>query len=73
MILRRLLYAIALLGGLFFYWAYREWLSWFVMLLLLTVPVFSLLVSLPAILGCRGSVKCPGAVNLNTDTEVFWN
>ena len=72
MVIRRILYAIALLGGVFFYWAYREWLSWFILLLLLTIPLFSLLVSLPAIRSCRGSVKCPGSVPRNTDTEVCW-
>lgn len=69
---RRMLYLIALLGGLVFYWAYREWLSWVFLLLLLLVPLFSFLVSLPAMLTCRATVRSPAAVELGEDAEVFW-
>lgn len=69
---RRIVYLIALLGGLVFYWAYREWLSWFVLCLLVTLPWFSLLVSLPAMLTCRGEVECPAAVVKGTESELIW-
>lgn len=45
---RRLVYGTVLLGCLVFYWAYREWLAWFLLVLALAVPWFSLLCSLPA-------------------------
>ena len=50
MTLRRIVYAAALLGAVVFYWAYREWLSWLVLMLLVFLPWFSLLLSLPAML-----------------------
>ena len=34
MVRRRIVYCLALLGGLVFYWAYREWLSWFLLMLM---------------------------------------
>ena len=70
---RRVLYLLSLLGGVVFYWAYREWLSWFVLVLLLALPWFSLLVSLPAMLTSRGSIRCPGHITVGTDAEVQWN
>lgn len=42
-----------------FYWAYREWLSWLLLVCLLALPWFSLLVSLPATLKCRVRGECP--------------
>ena len=51
------MYLLSVLGGLVFYWAYREWLSWLILVLLLALPWFSLLVSLPAILTSRGSIR----------------
>ena len=70
--LRRIVYAWALLGSLVFYWAYREWLSWFLLVLIVLLPWFSLLVSLPAILSCRAEVSCPQAVTKGADLPLLW-
>jgi len=67
------MYLLSVLGGLVFYWAYREWLSWLILVLLLALPWFSLLVSLPAILTSRGSIRCPRGVKVGTDAEVRWS
>ena len=69
---RRSIYLLSVAGGLVFYWAYREWLSWLLLVLLLALPWFSLLVSLPAILTSRGSIRAPRAVRAGTDAEVRW-
>lgn len=69
---RRTIYLIALLGGLVFYWAYREWLSWFLLVAMLALPWFSLVLSLPAMLSCRAVAEAPGAVVRGTDTELVW-
>ena len=72
MIRRRILYIAALLGAVVFYWAYREWLSWFFLLLLLLLPPFSLLMSLPAMLCCRGQIQCPEAVEQGAEVTLSW-
>lgn len=69
---RRIVYCLALLGSLVFYWAYREWFSWFALLLLALLPWFSLLVSLPAILTCRAEVKCPATLAQGAEAELSW-
>lgn len=73
MAVRRSIYLLSVAGGLVFYWAYREWLSWLILVLLLALPWFSLLVSLPAMLTSRGSIRAPRAVKVGTDAEVRWN
>lgn len=59
---RRLICLAVQLGCVVFYWAYREWLSWLLLMLVLALPWFSLLVSLPAILSCRITPRCPAFV-----------
>lgn len=61
---RRIIYLAALIGCLVFYWAYREWLSGFLLLLVLLLPWLSLLLSLPAMWSCRVEIRCPGAVTV---------
>lgn len=72
MIYRRTVYVLALLGALAFYWAYREWLSWFSLMLILLLPWFSLLVSLPAMLTCRARILCPDKVNRGSQAVLRW-
>ena len=45
--------------SLIFYWAYRQWLSWLVLMAVVWTPWLSLLVSLPAMLCCRMQAVCP--------------
>ena len=59
---RRLLYIAALAGGIIFYFAYREWLGWIVLLWLLGLPWLSLLVSLPALLTAKVQVLYPNEI-----------
>ncbi len=54
-----MIYLALLTGALVFYWAYRQWLSWLLLMGLLLLPWFSLLCSLPAMLTC---ILRPGCV-----------
>ena len=56
---RRLLYLAALTACVIFYIAYDQWLSWLVLVLVLGLPWFSLLLSLPAMIRFRVSPGCP--------------
>ena len=56
---RRVLYLAALAGCLAFYCFYREWFSWFALVLLLGLPWFSLICSLPGICTAKCAVVCP--------------
>lgn len=69
---RRIVYCIALLASLVFYWAYREWFSWFVLVLLLSLPWFSLLVSLPAILTCQAEIHAPATLARGSRAPLNW-
>ncbi len=72
MITRRIVYLAALLGGLVFYWAYREWMSWVLLMILLLLPWFSLLVSLPAMLSCWAEITCPETVTQDARINLTW-
>lgn len=58
-------YLLALVGCMVFYVAYREWFSWLLLMVVASLPWFSLLVSLPAMLtaGCR--LSCPESARLD--------
>lgn len=61
---RRIVYLVSLIGCLVFYYFYREWLSWFLLMGILFLPILSLILSLPAMLTACGVVKCPLALSL---------
>lgn len=66
---RRVLYLTVLTGCLAFYIFYRYWLSWMVLLLVVLVPIFSALVSLPAMLTTRVGIKIPKTALLEEPAE----
>lgn len=55
----RFLYLCALAGAVAFYAYYTAWVSWFTLLLILCLPVFSLLCSLPSMLGAELTAELP--------------
>ncbi len=61
MLLRRLNYALLLALSLVFYWSYREWMGFFLLVLAVTLPWFSLVCSLAAMCKVRLGVYCPAA------------
>ncbi len=50
---RRLLYLGVLTGCGIFYLFYREWLSWLLLMWVLSLPIFSAVISLPAMVSAR--------------------
>ena len=50
---RRILYLLAWLGCVVFFYAYQLWFSWFLVIFVLVFPVFSVLCSLPAMLTAK--------------------
>ena len=63
----RISYLTTLLGAVVFFWAYREWLSWMILVLVVVLPWLSLLVSLPAMLSLRVEVSCPREIPLGAE------
>jgi len=61
---RRITFLILLLLAFVFAIAYQEWLAWFLLVALAALPLFSLLVSLPALLLARFRLEIPHAVTL---------
>lgn len=59
---RRIGYLASLLGCLVFYGFYREWFSWFVLVAVVSLPWFSLILSLPAMLTVKANLRCPQRV-----------
>lgn len=60
--------AIAVSGV--FYLAYQEWFSWFALLIVLGLPWFSLIVSLPAMLRFRAGILSPQRISMGAQAEV---
>lgn len=56
----RVLYALALVGAFLFHVFYTDYFSLYVLILVLLFPLFSLLVSLPGMLGCSVSLTTGG-------------
>lgn len=56
---RRILYLVCLLGSLVFYGFYQQWLAGLLLALCIALPLFSLLLSLPAMLTVKAVLRCP--------------
>lgn len=72
MLIRRIVYLAALLGAVAFYWAYREWMSWLILMVVVFAPWLGLLVSLPAMLSCRIRFKCAVGVRQGAESPASW-
>jgi hypothetical protein len=55
---------------LFFYFAYRQWMAWFILMSVSFLPLLSLVVSLPAMLLARPVLQMPAAVMAGTVTPL---
>lgn len=64
MIGRWLIYLTVLLGTAVFDLVCNGWLSWVLLLFLLILPLFSLLVSLPALFSVRLGIYCAGVLSI---------
>ena len=67
---RRVLYGLALLGGLVFYGAYQEWFSWIVLLTLLLFPWLSLLLSLGTMLRTKLEPAAAGKIPVGSQESI---
>ena len=63
---RRVVYLVLLAGLTLLYCFYREWMAWLVLLATLMLPVFSLLISLPAMVTLKASLQCPEKAKMGT-------
>lgn len=71
MAVRRLWYWVAVLGSFVLYIAYGEWLAWMLLLVVLGLPWFSLLLSLPGICSLRLVPTGPDRVPLGDRGELM--
>lgn len=70
MIKNRIFYLLSLLGCFAFYISYNRWLSWFVLLVTLTLPLFSLMISLPFMLSTKVKLFVPKAVCVGEELSI---
>lgn len=70
MAVHRLSWLLSILCSLVFLALYQRWLAWLVLGAVLLVPIFSLLISLPAMLGAKLSLTLPERVNRNQSVQL---
>ena len=66
---RRIFYLITLFCSLVFWVVYQKWLAWFLLLVLLTLPLFSLLLSLVPMGKVRAELRCPGITRMGVPSR----
>jgi len=66
----RLIYALTLAGVLVFHTYYTGWFSWYLLMLALVLPWFSLVCSLPSMLRLRLSANFPESCCIKTPSSV---
>lgn len=64
MLVRRIVYLAALAAGTVFFFAYRQWFAWVVLLWLVGLPLLSLAMSLPVMLRSQVRLSCPSQVQM---------
>ena len=70
MAFNRLLYLTLLVLSVAFYFASGVWFSWLLVVLMLALPLAALLMSLPAMLGCRLEASLPRTVEQGTEASL---
>lgn len=66
MLLRRIIYLAALVACVIFYAAYQQWFSFFLLVAMLGLPLFSLLLSLFPMLTARAVLNTPKSTTIGT-------
>lgn len=64
------MYLAAWSGCLIFYYAYREWLAWFLLVAVTCLPPLSLLLSLPAMLTAKLELSVPESCNVGDEVYI---
>ncbi len=67
--LRRTLWLSVQVLCVVFYWAYREWLSWLLLMAAVWLPWLSLAVSLPAMLTAQMKIKAPRLAEMGSQAQ----
>lgn len=67
MALRRIIYFLSVAACIVFFFANRVWFSWFTLMTVLYLPLFSLLMSLVAMLTIRLHTQLPHSLPMGTD------
>ena len=67
MTINRLLYILALVSAIAFFFASSVWFSWYLLVVLLALPVLGLLLSLPAMLTTRAEFSLPQLVEQGSE------
>ncbi|MBE6925008.1 MAG: DUF58 domain-containing protein [Ruminococcaceae bacterium] len=70
MVSRRIFYTLLLTGTFCLCIAYQRWLAWFLLYALLALPVFSLLISLPAMIWAKFRLALPNGVQRGQPVEL---
>lgn len=68
---RRLIYLTVLSVCVIFYLSYQEWFGWFVLLLILLLPLFSLVISLPAMLSFTAQPEGPVTLTMGDSGDIW--
>jgi hypothetical protein len=66
MVTRRINYLLVWIGCVIFFWAYRQWISWFALVIVTLLPLLSLLFSLPAVLTANLRFDMPEMLTAGT-------
>lgn len=67
---RRIVYLLTLAGCILFFSAYQLWFSFFALVTILLLPVFSLVVSLPAMVTARLELRLPKVISVGQPQEL---
>lgn len=67
---RRIIYLLTCLGCFVFVYFYQQWFAWLALAAILCLPLFSLLMSLPAMLTARVVMDAPERVPVGTPVEI---
>ena len=67
MTVRRILYLLLWVVSVVFFWANRQWLSWFLLVAVTCLPLFSLLVTLPAAITAHVVSSLPQVVTVGQE------
>ena len=66
---RRIIYLLVWVASILFFWAYQQWFAWFTLVAVVGLPLFSLLVSLPAMLTFKLELIVPEALTAGTSCK----
>lgn len=70
MVIRWILYLVAILGCIIFFAAYQGWVAWILLLTVALLPVFSLVLSIFILLPIKKELRTPGVVHIGEEATL---